>query len=119
MNHVPKTFADIEVAARHFHIKRPLGDGEPPSTRKTVILLTVSYGFIDFFRNWLYYFRKLAIGNYQGTSRFFNRVKNRVGSGSNPTRFFWDNRVGLPDFNPFADIVLTPYYLNRFIAVLT
>ena len=55
----------------------------------------------------------------QGTSRFFKRVKNRVGSGSNPTRFFWDNRVGLPDFNPFVDIVLTPYYLNRFIAVLT
>ena len=28
------------------------------------MLLTVSHGYIDFFRNWLHYFRKLAIGNY-------------------------------------------------------
>ena len=62
-HHVPKSFADIEEAARLFHIDRPV-DTTPPSARKTVILLTVSYGYIDFFRNWLYYFRKLAIGNY-------------------------------------------------------
>ena len=60
---VPTTFADIKEAARLFHINRPV-ETIPPSTRPLVILVTVSNGYLDFFRNWLFYFRKLGLDKF-------------------------------------------------------
>ena len=60
---LPTTVSDLLEAARLFHIQRPV-DTSPPSTRPLVILITVSHGYLDFFRNWLHYFRKVGLGMF-------------------------------------------------------
>ena len=58
---MPTTLADLPDAAAHAHISRVLDDG---SSHKLIILVTVNTGYLDFFRNWLHYYRKLGLGMY-------------------------------------------------------
>ena len=58
---MPTTLADLPDAAAHAHISRVLDDG---SSHKLIILVTVNTGYLDFFRNWLHYYRRLGLGMY-------------------------------------------------------
>ena len=58
---MPTTLADLPDAANHAYIDHVLDDG---SSHKLIILVTVNTGYLDFFRNWLHYYRKLGLGMY-------------------------------------------------------
>ena len=49
----------LPKAAEASYSEREGGNGD---VRKLVILLTVNTGYLDFFRNWLHYFRRLGLG---------------------------------------------------------
>ena len=61
---IPPALDQLEEAAKASYIDRAVDAPESgvaeASTRKTVVLVTVSTGYMDFFRNWLYYYRRLV-----------------------------------------------------------
>ena len=59
---IPTTMADMAEAAKHSYIERPVSGQQ--ARARTVVLVAVSSGYIDFFRNWLYYYRRLGLGMF-------------------------------------------------------